>query len=136
MEPLLGPVDLREITLRAFGGRQTDLSNRLGDYVQPLRGNFTDSPRLDWIIVGGESGPGARPMHPDWARSLRDQCADADVPFLFKQWGEWAPARIAGTTIEVLGCPSMARVGKKAAGRLLDGITHDGFPSTAHEQAS
>ncbi|MBY0430173.1 MAG: phage Gp37/Gp68 family protein, partial [Rhodospirillales bacterium] len=47
--------------------------------------------RLDWVIVGGESGPKARPMHPDWARSLRDQCADAGVPFLFKQWGEWLP---------------------------------------------
>ncbi|PZU10034.1 MAG: hypothetical protein DI605_05385 [Sphingomonas sp.] len=46
---------------------------------------------IDWIIVGGESGPGARPMHPHWARSLRDQCAAAEVPFLFKQWGEWAP---------------------------------------------
>lgn len=46
---------------------------------------------LDWIIVGGESGPGARPMHPDWARSIRDQCASAGVPFFFKQWGEWLP---------------------------------------------
>jgi protein gp37 len=50
-----------------------------------------DLSSLDWVIVGGESGPGARPMHPDWARSLRDQCAVAFVPFLFKQWGEWAP---------------------------------------------
>lgn len=47
--------------------------------------------RLDWVIVGGESGPGARPMHPEWVRSLRDQCSAADVPFLFKQWGEWVP---------------------------------------------
>jgi protein gp37 len=45
----------------------------------------------DWVIVGGESGRNARPMHPDWARSLRDQCEAADVPFLFKQWGEWLP---------------------------------------------
>lgn len=48
-------------------------------------------PRLDWVIVGGESGPGARPMHPDWARALRDQCAGAGVPFFFKQWGRWFP---------------------------------------------
>ncbi len=48
---------------------------------------------LDWIIVGGESGPGARPMHPDWARSIRDQCAAAGVPFFFKQWGEWLPGQ-------------------------------------------
>ena len=46
---------------------------------------------IDWVIAGGESGPGARPMHPDWARSLRDQCEAAGIPFLFKQWGEWAP---------------------------------------------
>jgi protein gp37 len=49
------------------------------------------APRVHWVIVGGESGHGARPMHPDWARSLRDQCAAAGVPFLFKQWGEWMP---------------------------------------------
>jgi hypothetical protein len=46
--------------------------------------------KLDWVIVGGESGPGARPMHPDWARSLRDQCAAARVPFFFKQWGSFS----------------------------------------------
>ena len=49
---------------------------------------------LDWVICGGESGPSARPMHPDWARSLRDQCQDAGVPFHFKQWGEWSPVTI------------------------------------------
>jgi protein gp37 len=51
------------------------------------------SPRnfIGWVIVGGESGPKARPMHPDWARSLRDQCQAAGVPFFFKQWGEWLP---------------------------------------------
>lgn len=47
------------------------------------------SSSIDWVVAGGESGPGARPMHPDWARTLRDQCADAGVPFLFKQWGHW-----------------------------------------------
>lgn len=47
---------------------------------------------LDWVICGGESGPGARPMHPDWARSLRDQCKASGVPFFFKQWGEWKPS--------------------------------------------
>lgn len=62
---------------------------------------------IDWVIVGGESGPGARPMHPDWVRSIRDQCIAADVPFFFKQWGEYATAGV--------------RVGKKAAGHILDG---------------
>jgi protein gp37 len=50
-----------------------------------------DCKKLDWVIVGGESGPGARPMHPDWVRSIRDQCQEAGVPFFFKQWGEWLP---------------------------------------------
>ena len=90
-EPLLGAVDLRQIVLRRDGERPNDLSSRLGDYVQPLVGNFRDSPRLHWIIAGGESGPTARPTHPDWFRSLRDQCAAAHVPFIFKQWGEWRP---------------------------------------------
>ena len=69
---------------------------------------------IDWIICGGESGKEARPMHPDWARGLRDQCVAAGVPFLFKQWGEFSPEII--------------RVGKKAAGRLLDGREWNEFP--------
>lgn len=94
---------------------------------------------LDWIIVGGESGPGARPMRPDWARSLRDQCAKASVPFFFKQWGEYLdfdhlgmawndlPDKTRRNQIFVDG-KAMIRVGKKRAGRLLDGLTHDGMP--------
>jgi protein gp37 len=92
-------------------------------------------PALDWIIVGGESGPNARPMHPEWARSLRDQCRAAGVKFMFKQWGEWAPPPdtfsrsgfefhvFEGATTEMV-----VRVGKKAAGRLLDGVLHDEYP--------
>ncbi|MEG3177033.1 phage Gp37/Gp68 family protein [Sphingomonas sp. RB3P16] len=154
-EPLLGPIALTHIDLRKFGDRPTDLSNRLGDYVQPLRGNFTDSPKINWVIVGGESGPGARPMHPDWARSLRDQCAAAGVPMLFKQWGEWTPGDNAESTLDrrtvdtatwfderwsfetVRGDfnfhsddePDMYRAGKKASGRKLDGVQHDGMPA-------
>jgi protein gp37 len=81
---------------------------------------------IDWVIVGGESGPGARPMHPDWARSIRNQCVDAGVSFFFKQWGEWIhnyfdmPKEIAGWYPE--------RVGKKNAGRLLDGVEWNQFP--------
>lgn len=68
-EPLLGSIDLAAAMAKSLNGwDQTD---------------------LDWVIVGGESGPGARPMHPDWARSLRDQCASAGIPFFFKQWGNW-----------------------------------------------
>ena len=77
-EPLLGPVDLSRWLDRTVAGR------------------FHAEPILDWIITGGESGPGARPAHPHWFRSLRDQCQAAGVPFFFKQWGEWAPGECAG----------------------------------------
>lgn len=98
MEPLLGPVSFE-------GVFATDTVN---DGTNALEA-------LDWVIVGGESGPNARPMHPDWARSLRDQCNEAGVPFLFKQWGEYSPV------MEAIFAAKMQRVGKKAAGRLLDG---------------
>lgn len=162
MEPLLGPVDLRVIDI---GGHAE---------IYPLSGTpdcedddcnpMPDLPAIDWVIVGGESGVGARPMHPEWARSLRDQCADAGVPFLFKQWGEWTdedwgeraglrdtagvlpsgefalmsqgyvPPFDDGERLEAAGNVRldgrmlMDRVGKRAAGRELDGIKHDGFP--------
>jgi protein gp37 len=81
---------------------------------------------IDWIICGGESGPKARPMHPDWARSIRDQCQEAGVPFFFKQWGEWAPFH--GIPQDIFG---MERVGKKAAGDLLDGKQYHEFPEVS-----
>jgi len=87
LEPLLGPVDLTD-----------HLS-----YV-------------NWVIVGGESGPEARPMRPEWVRSVRDQCREACVPFFFKQWGEWGP--------------DGKRVGKPEAGRVLDGREWTEFPSS------
>ncbi len=88
----------------------------------------------DWVICGGESGPDARPMNPDWARSLRDQCAAEGVPFFFKQWGEWAPADDYASEIQEdfdargLTDGASIRVGKKAAGALLDGRQHREFP--------
>lgn len=94
-------------------------------------------PRLiDWVIVGGESGPGARPMSPRWARDLRDQCVAARVPLHFKQWGEWAPSEDHPLVKESLpwapsDCHGVVRVGKKAAGRVLDGRTWDEFPQLA-----
>lgn len=95
-----------------------------------------DSP-LHWVVVGGESGHNARPIHPDWARALRDQCAEAGVPFLFKQWGEWIPMLgcVGGVPVHmgkdklVHGDGTvMGWAGTKAAGRLLDGVLHDGYP--------
>jgi len=96
---------------------------------------------IDWVIVGGESGPGARPMHPDWARSLRAQCQDAGVSFFFKQWGEWLPNnQVWGRELPLNGrkhcwetdCKlHSVKIGKKAMGeygRLLDGRRWNEFP--------
>lgn len=86
IEPLLGPVDLRL--------KREQPCTMCVSWNCELHGKPDDPPclrRVDWVIVGGESGPGARPMHPSWALSLRDQCLAAGVPFLFKQWGEWLP---------------------------------------------
>lgn len=93
---------------------------------------------LDWVIVGGESGPHARPMHPDWARSIRDQCQEAGVPFFFKQWGEYIfPSQLfygssaIGNLVDIESNPAswhQWRVGKKEAGRLLDGRVWNEFP--------
>jgi protein gp37 len=102
-EPALGPLDIRALMLRHG--------------------------MLDWVICGGESGKDARPMHPDWARSLHDQCAAAGVAFFFKQWGEHVPVgsidRGLATDPNEFG---WKRVGKKAAGRHLDGVLHDAMP--------
>jgi hypothetical protein len=144
-EPLLGPVDMASALSR----------NRLDIGAGFLmRGRFAPGLEtlrpLDWVICGGESGPGARPMHPDWARSLRDQCAAAGLPFFFKQWGEWAPTSAKPVFGDHMGggiylrpdghygnhgdwwfgnAAEMDRVGKKAAGALLDGVEHKAFPA-------
>jgi protein gp37 len=134
MEPLLGPVDLTGLWSKQTGHKAI---------AGPIPTDYYSF--INWVIVGGESGPYARPMHPDWARSLRDQCAAADVPFLFKQWGEYVGAIQTGGRVAMqnlqsanpgvrhgdvfLGDTAWAiRAGKKAAGRLLDGRTHDEFP--------
>jgi protein gp37 len=164
-EPLCGPIDLNSVagvsgdedgdypvwwdalTGIAFdeGGEEMGM----GDWIDP---------GIDWVIVGGESGHGARPMHPSWARSLRDQCAAAGVPFFFKQWGEWLPGEFGtppditfqnGEYLDANLLPDFdqpetklkwddgfsfdstmshavfKKVGKKKAGRLLDGNLHD-----------
>ena len=115
-EPLLGPIDLQRTDRHALvdGG-------------------------LNWVIVGGESGPRARPMHPEWARSLRDQCATAGIPFFFKQWGAWAPlvpGVALGREIHTYPGAVLQRVGKKAAGRVLDGRTWNQFPSNSGRPSS
>ncbi|MEW5727490.1 MAG: phage Gp37/Gp68 family protein [Pseudomonadota bacterium] len=142
-EPLLGPVDITQY---------------LNTFLKPASIGPSTCPHplkrlLHWIVCGGESGDRARPMHPDWARSLRDQCAAAGAPFLFKQWGAWTVTydRDAEDP-DWRRCPTardnrerylnlagghgfhgervvfVRRAGKKAAGRLLDGVLHDGYP--------
>ena len=88
----------------------------------------------DWLIAGGESGLGARPMHPDWARSLRDQCVSAGVPFHFKQFGEWAPVPISDPVPDRVfkNAPAFDgavwKIGRKKAGNVLDGKVWQEFP--------
>ena len=114
-EPLLGPMNIA----RWLQPRQRPNDDGYGGVHVP--GWTTDFTTLGWIVVGGESGPHARLMHPAWVRSLRDQCIAARVPFLFKQWGEWLP--------DERDPEIWHKVGKKAAGRLLDGRTWDEYPA-------
>lgn len=114
--------------------RNTPAAIRFASF-EPLLGPIVEprpmSDFLQWAIVGGESGPHARPMHPDWARSLRDQCA-ASVPFFYKQWGEFASAKGYPGHLRIDHVfddgYQMVRVGKKSAGRLLDGLEWNQFP--------
>lgn len=173
-EPLLGPIDLTGLATHSRG----PVAHWEGrDQINALTGiprdpSWTSRPGIDWVIVGGESGKGdgIRPMHPDWARALRDQCRTADVPFFMKQWGEYGPMcktlpdgrydlSDPGVTVANDGTvyqpgdlaypdgpcygeairaghqrahlTAMYRVGKKAAGRELDGRTWDQYPGQA-----
>lgn len=148
---LATPAAIRFVSAEPLLG-QVDLTRQLYEHATGLR---TATPNLDWIIVGGESGKGARPMHPDWARSIRDQCAAAGVPFFFKQRGEWtwtydrdlddldwrlcdmiAKDTPNGRWMNLDGghgfhgdrVVMMQRVGKKAAGNHLDGRRHLEMP--------
>ncbi|WP_421925526.1 phage Gp37/Gp68 family protein [Neoaquamicrobium sediminum] len=175
-EPLLGPIDLSairwqdedaEIRYNALTAEAwVENSDSASAYTDECDGNT----RLDWVIAGGESGDRANPMHPGWARALRDQCVAADVPFFFKQWGNWsAVSQMSEEQIDACypplserhpdatrhplvdecvlhadgsrhrhvdrnaflqgtGAMTMFEVGKKRAGRLLDGVKHDGMP--------
>lgn len=114
-EPLLGPVDLISSDLPGGYNEILPLGSKWMDRLGIGEG---EGQCIDWVICGGESGPRARPMYINWARALRDQCQHAGVPFFFKQWGEWAP------NIQ----DRVTRVGKKAAGAMLDGREWREFP--------
>lgn len=127
LEPLLGPIYLTPY-LRCRYDHNNDGDCHLHPQGCP--------PPIHQVIVGGESGTGARPMHPDDARSLRDQCVSAGAPFFFKQWGEWLPC-FDSTASPVHIWPDgekAYRVGKKAAGRLLDGREWNEFPQVGEEE--
>jgi protein gp37 len=190
-EPLLGPIDLTHVDYSArlretLGDFAKFMAEKDGDdvqasveharssinapaYLQTLTGQWfdgwdrgNDGKRLDWVVVGGESGANARPMHPDWVRSIRDQCVAAGVPFFFKQWGHLLPVgEVKGGDDVVPGTIVFAQdgerilpdccsndydvedgdaairfkpVGKKAAGHLLDGREWHQFPTVQTER--
>lgn len=128
IEPMLGPVDLGKwLGLELFEG-DSSVGIPGPNVIQ------TETPAIDWVIVGGETGPGARPMHPDWVRGVRDQCVAAGVPLFVKQWGEWSEVYPRGRNLSymhetMIGRTVMYRVGRKAAGHLLDGREWREFPS-------
>lgn len=132
-EPLLGPIDLTRITYTEGGGTHLDVVN--GRHGVPDLW-VADGKRIDWLVVGGESGKNARPMFPDWARSLRDQCVTAGVPFFYKQTGEWmdlTPGIAPGREIRAYPGALLQRAGKRLAGRELDGREWNEFPVTRTE---
>lgn len=161
-EPLLGAIDFTQLYR---GETLTDALDGLseigvvdaGDRLVAIDPYYRSHPKLDWIIVGGESGPAARPMHPDWVRSIRDQCQDAAVAFFLKQWGAWSTIYdrerddpdgrrcfdvdrknpgpgsrwmnlAGGHGFHGERVVRVNRVGKAAAGRMLDGRVHDDLP--------
>jgi len=95
---------------------------------------YPHMPNLDWVIAGGESGQEARPMHPEWVRKIRNDCHAHGVPFLFKQWGQWHADALMYTCAKTGECPPRnMKIGKKKAGRKLDGRTWDEFPQPDEE---
>ena len=138
-EPLLGPLDLLHVRAVEVDGKYGESMSfydaLVGRYVSRSRGYHSSSSAikaLDWVVLGGESGAGARPMNPQWARSVRDQCVIAGVPFLFKQWGEYVSVSEVegdGEHFTFKDGRTVRKVGKKLAGRTLDGQLHDGYPA-------
>ena len=112
IEPMLGPVDFGRVKF-PHGENENVLRGDVSDVAK--RNGIDKLNCVDWAICGGETGPGARPMHPDWVRSLRNQCVAAGVPFFFKGWGDLDPV-------------FHQRIGKKAAGRLIDGREWNELP--------
>lgn len=150
-EPAIGPLSLHRYLPTAPGGSGSYPTRHITQRYPAEFAQWKRDIGIDWVVCGGETGPGSRPMHPQWARDVRDQCAAVGVPFFFKQWGDWAPVlpdvwenrRETDHDVRVdgyhwpLSQPHgvddgsevvMRRIGKKAAGRQLDGRTWDEYP--------
>jgi protein gp37 len=158
-EPALGPVDFTRIEYEPGGSGGTVFIDALWGTFSSVGGGG-ELGKLSWLIAGGESGKGARPAHPDWFRRSRDQCAAAGVPYFFKQWGSWLPiatqrlnAKLGSTLLispdghtgpatwsDVMATAgnvwAVQKVGKRKAGRLLDGVEHSEFPGIPNQPAS
>jgi protein gp37 len=135
-EPLLGPVGLMIPVQHDKWTYVNALTGYMWDKKQEYHG-VIEYPKIHWVIAGGESGPGARPMHPDWVRSLRDQCEFEKVPFFFKQWGQHGYYGHGNFPTSPLDADPKSKdcilsVGKNLTGSLLDGIEHKAMP--AHSQ--
>jgi protein gp37 len=151
VEPLLGPLRF-EAPWPMLGSGLGTVNPLTGDWFPSAPGERTHHgalrrSRIGWVIAGGESGPRARPSHPAWFERIRDACEASGVPFMFKQWGEFAPApgfegagvilgpdgraRSPGEAHDPSTDAAMTRLGKATAGRLLAGRLHDGLPGPA-----
>lgn len=146
-EPLVGQVDLKPYLWLGTNDNWCGECGSGGRYMISPCDHFCNFKKIHWVIAGGESGPGARPMHPLWARILRDQCAEAGIPFFFKQWGMWVylpDVRDASSKNEIVFTSEgkemvmtadptaviMKKIGKAQSGNLLDGRMHEEFPQT------
>ena len=130
-EPLLAPIDLTHIEDRVLHkGFTVSALTGWGGFDYPIPGPQSSLPKVHWVVAGGESGRGARPMSLKAARSLRDQCREAQVPFLFKQWGQWLPSgqMTADGKVWVTGSGHALHGVKSMTGRYLDGRHHDDMP--------
>jgi protein gp37 len=152
IEPMLGPIDI--VPYIGYLTHECECGfHRDEMHIFPMGSNWlcpecgkmtTNREAISWVIVGGESGPGARPMHPGWARSIRNQCQESGTPFFFKQWGGWTAEKGWYLKEGMTHCKSMivdrdnqdnigismGKVGKKKAGRFLDGRTWDEYPES------
>lgn len=152
-EPLLGPIDAYwGLHFSVACANCGDGQGWIGDACSCGDGVYSQQPQLSWMVVGGESGPNARPMDPAWARSLRDQCTAEEVPYFFKQHGNWLhrsqitnPKQRTACVVEGLARPPRKHIwpdgsasyflDKKVAGRLLDGVEWNQVPSSIKEES-